>query len=231
MRRRVLLTGGASGIAALALVLSTGSPAAAHVHVSGSSTAAGSSSLLTFSTSHGCQTSPTTEVAIQIPQELNAATPTQLAGWEVNKVMAPLDTPITDGHGNQVTERVDQIVYVAQEPLPDGVRAAFQVSISLPEDAAATTLYFPTIQTCVEGQHDWIELPAPGQDPHDLESPAPALAVTADSGHDHDEAATESTAATETGESGTALGVTGIILGALGTVLGGAALLRSRKAA
>jgi uncharacterized protein YcnI len=233
---RTLRIVGGSGTAALALLFTASGPAAAHVGVAGSSTAAGGSSVLTFSSSHGCGTSPTTEFAIKIPAELNAATPTQLAGWDVRKVLQQLDTPITDGHGNQITERVDQIVYTAAEPLADGVRVAFDVSVQLPETAADTTLYFLTIQRCVEGQNDWIEIPAGGQHADDLESPAPKLTVTAATGAGaHGAAGAAATEAVSNsapaGSSGNAVSIVALVAGLAGLLLGGAAFLRGRPRA
>jgi uncharacterized protein YcnI len=232
---RSLRVVGGAGTLGLALLFATSSVAAAHVGLSGTSTAAGSSSVLTFSSGHGCDGSPTTEFAVQIPKELNSATPTQLAGWDARKVMQPLDTPITDGHGNQVTERVDQVVYTAHSPLPDGLRVALEVSVRLPENAAGTTLYFPTIQRCVQGQSDWIEIPATGQDADTLESPAPALAVTAATGAGgHGSAVGESAAPepaanpSEVGTSRNALSIVALVVGIAGVILGGAALLRAR---
>jgi uncharacterized protein YcnI len=42
-------------------------------------------------------------------------------------------------------------------------------------DAAAKPLYFPVIQECETGVSRWIEIPAAGQSPHDLPSPAPVV--------------------------------------------------------
>lgn len=232
---RTLRIAAGAGTAAVALLFATSGVAAAHVGLSGTSTAAGSSSVLTFSSGHGCDGSPTTEFAIQIPADLNSATPTQLAGWDARKVMQPLDTPITDSHGNQVTERVDQVVYTAQEPLDDGLRVAFEVSVRLPEDVAGTTLYFPTIQRCVEGQHNWIETPATGQDADTLESPAPALAVTAatgGNGHgpagDHATDPEPAANPAQASNSGTALSIAALVAGVAGVLIGGAAFVRAR---
>lgn len=52
------------GLAAGALVLGLGGPAAAHVTVSADGTAAGSYTLLTFSVPHGCEGEATTAIAI-----------------------------------------------------------------------------------------------------------------------------------------------------------------------
>ncbi len=215
-RRRRLMLAGASALAGVALSVGLPTAAWAHVGLSGSSTAAGASTLLTFAFSHGCGDSPTTKVAIQIPEGINAVAPTVNPGWTVEKLMTALDAPVTDAHGNQLTERVAQVVYTAKEPVPSGVRDAFVLSLTLPADAAGQTLAFPTVQTCQAGENAWIELPAQGQDAHDLDYPAPAVAVTA-----ADPAQPEAGAST--------LVIASLAVGVLGLLTGLTALLRSRR--
>ena len=139
--------------------------------------AAGSTALITFQFSHGCDGSPTTEVRIQIPAAIAQVTPTVNANWDVAKTMETLDTPIEGSHDEQITERVAEVVYTAKAPVEDGYRDTFVLSVPVPEDAAGTTLYFPTIQTCEAGETAWIEIPADGQDGEELEAPAPSIAV------------------------------------------------------
>jgi uncharacterized protein YcnI len=164
--------------AATVVSLSGVLPVSAHVTVTPEGTAAGSYTLLRFGVPHGCDGSSTTQIAIQIPEEFATVTPGMNYGWTVEKVMETLATPIPDGHGGEYTERVSEVVYTAKEPLPDGYYDSFLMSVRLPEDAAGTTLYFPTIQTCEEGETAWIQIPEEGQSEDDLESPAPAFTVT-----------------------------------------------------
>lgn len=49
------------------------------------------------------------------------------------------------------------------------LRDALVLSVKLP-DAAGKTIYFPTLQTCEQGQTDWSEMAKEGQDPHDLKA-------------------------------------------------------------
>lgn len=218
------------------LVLATAGAATAHVGVSGDETSAGSYSTLTFSVPHGCDGSPTTEVAIKMPEETFQATPTRLAGWDLEKVTADLDEPVQDAHGNEITERVDQVVYTADEALPDGERAAFEIVVPLPEDTAGETLYFPTVQTCEEGETAWVETPAEGQDADELEAPAPSIVVgeaTAGDHHGADAASveTEQVAATSDDSSSSTLSVVAIVVSAVAIVLSGAALVTRRRSA
>lgn len=111
------------------LVLLSGARAAsAHVDVDADDSGAGDTTLLTFSVAHGCEGSPSTEIRIQIPETIPTVAPTINPGWDVDKVMEQLATPITDAHSDEITERVSEVVYTATTPtarrLPRHVRAA-----------------------------------------------------------------------------------------------------------
>jgi uncharacterized protein YcnI len=164
------------GAAALLMISGTG-PASAHVDLKGDTTAAGSSSLLTFSFSHGCDGSATTGIAISIPDEIESVSPGMNYGWTVEKITDDSATPVADeahGEGGRVTE----VVYTAKEPVADGFYDSLVLKVALPEGAEGETIYFPTIQTCEDGETAWIEIPTEGQDEDDLESPAPSITVT-----------------------------------------------------
>ncbi|MFV0307719.1 MAG: YcnI family protein [Desertimonas sp.] len=182
--RRLLVATPVVGIAAAAMAAGSVS---AHVSIVEQEAAAGSYSILTFGVPHGCDGSATTTVRIQMPESINAVTPTRNALYEVEKVMEALDTPIEGSHGEEITERVSEVVYTAITPLPDGYRDSFELSLQIPADAPVDEmLYFPVVQTCEVGETAWIELP--GDDGAEPEHPAPGILVTAaaDDGHDHD---------------------------------------------
>lgn len=245
--------GAATGTTLLALGLALGptGAASAHVTVTPSDTAAGSYTVLTFSNGHGCEGSPTTAIKIQIPEGINAATPTRQDFYEVSKQMEKLDPPVTDAHGNELTERVATVTYTAKTPLPDGFRDAFEVQVQLPEDAAGETLAFPVIQTCQQGETGWTEIPAEGQDAEELDTPAPSFEVTeaSEDGHhgasdddhaDEEDTSAESTssegdddetesASAEPAEADNTWGIAGVGVGVLGLLVGGIALARSRR--
>ena len=241
-RNRTLVRLGALPLTAAVLVLGAGT-AAAHVTVTPSLTSAGSFSVLTFSVGHGCDGSPTTRIAIQMPEEVLSVTPTVNPGWEVEKEMEQLGEPVEDSHGNQVTERVDQVVYTASPALPDGYRDTFELQLQLP-DAAGESLVFPTIQTCKQGETAWVETAANGEDTESLESPAPAFVITdaeddapapataSDEGEADDvgDADTEPVAAT-TDDDPDVLGTVGLVAGLLGLIAGVAALVQVRRRA
>ncbi len=242
---RLLAASAAAGLITLGLAV----PASAHVTVTPETTAANSYTIVTMSVPHGCDGAPTTRVAVQIPEDILAVTPTRNAYYDVVTKMEQLAEPVTDLHGNSVTERVASVVYTARTPLPEGQRDSFELSMQLP-DEPGETLAFPSIQTCQKGETAWIEVPTGDQDADDLEHPAPAFEIT--EAGDDDSAATstddveqrtgDAEAAGSTPQSssveaeddsgaGTTLGVVGLVLGALGLATGGTALARVRRRA
>ena len=233
--RRTLARLGATAGAAGLLTLGLAAPASAHVTVTPSDTAAGAFVVLTFSVPHGCEESPTTGITIQIPEEILSVTPTRNPLYEVEKTVVELDQPVEDAHGNSITERVGEVSYTTKTPLPDGERDAFELSLQLP-DAAGETLNFPVIQTCEKGQTDWVETPAEGQDPEELERPAPSVTITEAIGDEHGAAETvtaeepKSDAGEDSEDSdGNGLAIAGLVVGAVGILVGGTALARTRK--
>lgn len=220
-------------------------PASAHVTVAPTDAAAGASTVLEFSFSHGCEGSPTTGLTFEVPEGVNTVSPELEPGWEVEKVMADLDEPVTDSHGNELTERVDQVVFTATTPVPDGYRETVALQLTLPEDAAGTGLAFPVVQTCAEGETAWVQVAADGQDPHDLDSPAPVVEVAAgqdDHGSgDHGTGSGSTTdgggttgpeqtqAAATSAATGTGLGIAGLVAGLAGLAAGLTALVRTRE--
>ncbi|WP_062430740.1 YcnI family copper-binding membrane protein [Herbidospora daliensis] len=234
-----VLRGVAVGTAALGLVLLGASPASAHVTVTPSTTVAGSYTVLTFSVPHGCDGSSTTSVAVSMPEQIIAVTPTVNPGWDVEKKMEKLDTPVDNGHGGQYTERVDQVVYTAKTPLPEGLRDTFELSLKLPEEAGAK-LVFPAIQKCEKGETPWTEVTEEGAE--EPEHPAPFIVLTAAEPAPAEntasaaptiapvQASAESASADSDGSGGSGLvGWAGLVLGAIGAAAGVTALLRGRK--
>ena len=203
-------------------------------------TAAGAYTVLTVSVGHGCEGSPTTALDIQMPEPILSVTPTLLPGWQVEKKMVQLDTPVEDAHGNSITERVGQVVYTADQPLADGYRAAMELSLQLPE-TAGETLVFPVVQKCVQGETGWTEVAPEGESADELEHPAPTVTITEATGEDgHGEAAEETdeepAAATTTtrtveveSDTNVALGLAGLAAGLIGIVIALMALMRSRR--
>lgn len=225
LRRALTTSAAAAGAAALLLAGAAG--ASAHVGVTPDKTDAGAYALLTFGIPHGCDTSPTTKVAITLPQELNDAQPTVNPNWTAEKVTEQFAEPRKLPDGSSITKRTSQIVYTAKAPLSPELRDALVLSVHLP-DSAGATLHFPTLQTCESGQTDWSQIAADGQDPHGLKAPAPSITLTAGAGGDgHGTAHATAQAASVTGTGAEARSWAGLAAGVGGLALGGAALFRS----
>ncbi|MFB7893342.1 YcnI family protein [Microbacterium sp. NPDC056044] len=172
-RTRRIVIGATAG---LALALGAPLAASAHVHVTPESAAAGGSETLTFSFSHGCDGSPTTALAIDIPEGVGNATPVVQGGWTITRELGANGVPT-------------RVVYTADTPVEDGLKAAVAMDVLFTEGAADTTLAFPVTQTCAVGETAWTQIAEDGEDPHDLDAPAPLVAVGAvaddagDAGH------------------------------------------------
>ena len=157
--RRIPVALGAGALVALFAAQT----ASAHIEIEQPEVTAGSQAVVTLQVPHGCAGSTTTELRISIPESITDVTPTRNANWNVNKVTEALATPVTDEDGGQITERVTEV----------------DLAMTISADAAGTTLYFPTIQTCEQGETPWIDVPSAGQSEDDLEHPAPSVAVVA----------------------------------------------------
>lgn len=235
---------GAAGLMTLGLA----GAASAHVGVTPSDTAAGSYTVLTFSVPHGCDGSPTTEVAIQVPEGINTVTPSRSPFYDLDQTIDQLAEPIAGSHGEEITERTSVVTYTATTPLPDGQRDTLELSVQLPEDAEGETLAFPVIQTCEEGETAWTEVAADGQSEDDLESPAPTVTVTAAGDDAHGGAAAEeedgaapvaagsdtsatTEAAATSDDDGNGLAIAGLVTGVVGILVAAVALTRTRRTA
>lgn len=156
-------------------------PAAAHVTADKSELAAGSFSSLRFTVPHACDESPTTSLAIQIPELILDVTPAVHPGWDVEITTEDLDTPQEGAHGEEIAQRESVVTWTAQpgNELPPGFRDSFELGFRTP-DAEGEVLYFKAIQTCVEGEIAWIS-----EDP-ESDTPSPAVTIVEGSGgHGH----------------------------------------------
>ena len=175
---KTLRTSLVSLIAAATLLATSLMPASAHVGVKADTTAAGSTAIVTFGFGHGCGESPTTALAIQIPEEFNSAAPVFAPGWSIETESESLAEPASGSHGEEITERTSVVTFTADEAIDVHVYAMVSIRVSLPEDAAGKDIAFPVVQTCEDGETAWIEVAQEGEDAHDLESPAPVLTIT-----------------------------------------------------
>lgn len=144
-----------------ALVLALASPASAHATLTATTTSAGAEAVVRLTIEHGCDGSPTTAVAVRLPDGIADAVPASDPRWEA----------ATEG---------DTVVFRAKRPLPDGQPVTAELTVTLPETPG--TLVFPTVQTCAEGELAWLEAVPAGEDADSLELPAPTLVVTGPGG-------------------------------------------------
>lgn len=205
---------------AIAVVLGAGlaiaAPAfaSAHVGVAPDTLAADEATVLTFSFTHGCESSPTTALRITMPDDLASVSPTADAGWNIAVERGD------DG-------LVEVVTYTAAAPVPSDLRGAVSMQVRPGEDAA-DSLAFPVEQQCETGANAWVELAEDGQDPHDLEAPAPVVSLTAAAeatDAEHGDHAASDRASAEAAADPAATDPVAIALGAGGLVAGLAALV------
>jgi len=189
--RRTLAIGAVALGAGLALALCAPLAASAHVHVDPEAAAAGGTETLTFSFSHGCDDSPTTALAIDIPEGVANATPIVQGGWTITRELGANGVPT-------------RVVYTPDTAVESGLKASVAMDVLFAESAADSELAFPVTQTCAVGETAWTQVADDDQDPEELDSPAPVVTVgavaDADAAGDHhgggsDAAADDETAA------------------------------------
>lgn len=143
------------GATCIAGVLTLSSPVAAHIDPNPTEAQAGSTLSVGFTVEHGCDGSPTIQLDMRLPDGVTDAAPDDVDGWDGS----------IDGN----------IVTFVGGPLADDVEATFAVTMTLPP-TPDTTIYFPFVQRCEEGEIRWIGIPTePGDE---LDEPAPALVLT-----------------------------------------------------
>ena len=222
-------------------------PALAHVTADPGEITAGDYAMINLRVPHGCDGAATTSVTVQIPDTVASVTPQFIPGWDVETTTGPLAEPV-ELHGETVDEGIREVTWSGGTPIPDGVFFDFGISALMP-DASGETLYFPTVQTCGETETAWVEVPEEGGDGHDLETPVPAVTLTAaaDSVHDHgagpegeenrdasevaaaDEVPAELTAASPPADTGDGMAVAALVVAAVALVVGVAALVTARR--
>jgi len=151
---------------------------AAHVTLEIKEAAPGTSYKAVLRVGHGCEGEPTTVMRVQIPDGVIAVKPMPKPGWELATVKDKYDQPY-DYFGNELTEGVKQIEWSGGR-LPDDFYDEFVFVGRLTDFEPGTVLHFPTVQQCAGAVHRWIEIPAAGQDPDELEEPAPQLTIVDD---------------------------------------------------
>lgn len=209
-----------TGVIAASLVLAA--PASAHVTVSGPGAAQGGYAVLTFRVPNESDGASTTKLQVQLPPDapITSVLVEPQPGWTYKIIKVKLDTPITTGHGDSVTEVVREIDWTADgaaDAIKPGEFAEFRISAGpLPK---VDVLRFGALQTYSDGTTvAWNEEPAPGSSA-EPEHPKPALTLTAAAADPH--ATTDARGATADHTSGT--NTTALVLAIIALVLAASA--------
>jgi uncharacterized protein YcnI len=110
-------------------------------------------------------------VRIKLPDGLSDVKPEHKAGWTITQKRYQFSGP-----GPKTLGAPEEIEWRGG-PLRDDEYESFGITMLLPP--TAKILYFPTVQTCVKGENRWVNIPAEGQQWHDVKEPAPFIRVTA----------------------------------------------------
>jgi len=157
-------------IAAALLAVSAG-VANAHITSSPDNAPGNSHFIAHFTVPHGCAGSPTIAVRIKLPDGLSEVKPEHKAGWKITQKRY-----VFSGPGPKRLGAPEEIEWRGG-PLPDDEYESFGITMLLPPNPK--TLYFPTVQTCQKSENRWVNIPAQGQQWHDVKEPAPFIRVTA----------------------------------------------------
>lgn len=134
---------------ASAAVVGAAGPAFAHAEPQVAELPAGSTQMIPFEVSHGCDGSPTVQVALRVPAGVTSVSAPDKPGWSS-------------------TIAADTVTWTGG-PLPADDPDTFPVTVTLPE-TPGVELVWPLVQTCEHGQLAWIET-GDGE----LEYPAPVI--------------------------------------------------------
>jgi uncharacterized protein YcnI/copper(I)-binding protein len=153
-------------------------PASAHVFLQSGAATIGGSYRAVLAVPHGCGSSATTKVTVTIPEGMIAVKPMPKPGWTIATKKGAYAKSYDFMHGMKASEGVQEISWTGK--LDNDFYDEFVFSGYLPAALKADApLYLPTLQTCESGSENWAEIPAAGQDPHSLKSPAPLLRLAA----------------------------------------------------
>lgn len=165
-------------LAAVAASVAVAAPAFAHVTLEQRDAPVGAPYKAVFRVPHGCGPSPTVRLTVRIPEGVIAVKPMVKPGWQIETVRGAYDTSYSYFHGATFSEGVKEVTW-SDGKLPDAFYDEFVLSVFIVGDLApGRMLYFPVVQTCENGAHKWIEVPAPDKPDVKLNDPAPGVMLT-----------------------------------------------------
>lgn len=163
--------------ALVAALVSLSAPALAHVSFETAQTTPNSTFKAVLRIPHGCDGQPTLKVRVRIPEGIVAVKPMPKAGWKLETTKGAY-VRAYQVHGETVSEGVTDIVWTGS--LDDGFYDEFVFQARFTDAfQPGATVYFPVVQECEKGTEEWVQVPAAGEDPHHLASPAPGVKIIA----------------------------------------------------
>ncbi|MBJ6128219.1 DUF1775 domain-containing protein [Microvirga splendida] len=170
------MTSSRLGALAAALVAFS-SPALAHVTFETGQTTPNSTYKAILRIPHGCAGKPTLKVRVRIPEGIVAVKPMPKAGWKLETAKGAY-VRAYEVHGEAVSEGVTDIVWTGSLDDAHYDEFVFQARFTDAYQPGAT-VYFPVVQECGGAVEEWTQVPAAGEDPHSLKSPAPGVRIAA----------------------------------------------------
>jgi periplasmic copper chaperone A len=146
---RVARRSAITGVLAGAVVALVAGSAWAHITPDPARVKPGKTATVEFTIEHGCDGSPTTKLAFQVPKGAKGVAGVDQDGW--------------------TTSRSGRTLVFEGGPLPADQEDAFGISFTAPDKK--TILAWKVIQTCEQGEAAWI------QSGRDAEHPTPLVGV------------------------------------------------------
>ncbi len=170
-----------SSLGALAAVfVAFSAPAIAHVSFENGQATPNSTYKATLRIPHGCDGKPTLKVRVRIPEGIVAVKPMPKAGWKLETTKGAY-VRAYQVQGEAVSEGVTDIVWTGS--LDDGHYDEFVFQARFTDAyQPGATVHFPVVQECDGVAEEWTQVPAAGEDPHSLKSPAPGVRIVAAQG-------------------------------------------------
>lgn len=148
--------------------------ALAHVTLEPRTAPAGEYAKLTFRVPHGCDSSATRKLTVQLPEGSVSVKPQVHPGWKITTKKVKLAQPLTLP-GKVITETISEVSWQGG-PLEDQYMDEFGISLKLPNQAGEVLV--PVIQDCQKGTVRWVEAARKEDGATKPQFPAPVLTLT-----------------------------------------------------
>ncbi|MDO9411739.1 MAG: YcnI family protein [Pseudolabrys sp.] len=146
----------------LAVALSAGG-AVAHITLEQGTASPGSFYKAVLRVPHGCDKSATVKIRVTIPEGVISVKPMVKPGWTLEVKRGAYAKEYSFLHGAKFSEGPKEITWSGGN-LPDAYYDEFAITTFIAgELAAGSTLYFPVVQECEKGVHNWVKVPVDGK--------------------------------------------------------------------